>query len=555
MFFDQTIKNISRAREIVKVMVKYGFEDLVVNTSLYRLLPEQRRLNWLRDDRPIVDFSSWERIRMAMEELGPTFIKGAQVLSNRADLIPPGLIQEFQKLQSDVPPFSSEEARAIVSRELGRDLDTVFEYFNDKPIGAASIGQVHRAQLKDGTEVVIKVQRPNIRETVETDMSILKEIITRSEDLLDRNGITNVMTLLEAFEKTMMQELDYRVEAKSIEQFREFYKSYTNFYIPRVYRNISTERIMVMEFVRGCKITDVEQLQKWGIDPAKIAEEGMHIYLTQIFEYGYFHADPHPGNILVRRDGVICLLDFGMVGKLNRRDKFAFAGVLVGIAQKNHAMAASSLRRLAVEDDIKDYGVFEYELGAVVEEFSSQSVSESNMAESGQRLQKIIYDNKMKVPGSVFLILRAMAILEGIGKEIHPNFVVYDFVAPYGVMLAKQQLAPEYLGSEAFRIGSEMWSFASGFPLEVKDILRKTRRGTLKFDIEHKGYEPGVNQISNTLQRFALIILSAAMMLSAAILATADPAGKMHYLAWTLMIAGGLVGAITFFAILRNFRT
>ncbi len=554
MFFDQTIRNIARAREIVGVLAKYGFEDLVVNTSLYRLLPEKNRLNWVRNDQPIIDFSSWERIRMGIEDLGPTFIKGAQVLSNRADLIPQGLIDEFQKLQSNVPPFESSLARQIIEDETGKNIDELFEFFNDVPIGAASIGQVHRAQLKNGTEVVIKVQRPNIGLTVATDISILKEIVNRSEKLLEQYGVTNVMTLLEAFEKTMMQELDYRTEAKSIEQFREFYKSYTNFYIPKVYREHSTSKVMIMEYVRGCKITDVEQLQKWGLEPAKIAEEGMHIYLTQIFEYGYFHADPHPGNILVRRDGVICLLDFGMVGKLNRRDKFAFASVLVGIAQKNTSLAAASLRRLSVEDDIKDYGVFEYELGEVIEEFSAQSVGEANMAVSAQKLQKIIFDNKMKVPGSVFLILRAMTILEGIGKDIHPNFVVYDFVKPYGALLLKQQLAPDYLGEEAFRIGSEFWSFLSGFPNEIKDILRKTRRGTLSFNIQHNGLEPSVNQLTNTIQRVALIFLASAMMLTAAVLRTAAEDGFIWYVQWYLLITGGVIGTATFFAILRNFR-
>jgi ubiquinone biosynthesis protein len=226
----------------------------------------------------------------------------------------------------------------------------------------------------------------------------------------------------------------------------------------------------------------------------------------------------------------------------------------VGIAQKNTSLAAASLRRLSVEDDIKDYGVFEYELGEVIEEFSAQSVGEANMADSAQKLQKIIFDNKMKVPGSVFLILRAMTILEGIGKEIHPNFIVYDFVKPYGALLLKQQLAPDYLGEEAFRIGSELWSFLSGFPNEIKDILRKTRRGTLSFNIQHNGLEPSVNQLTNTIQRVALVFLASAMMLTAAVLRTAAEDGFIWYVQWYLLISGGLIGTATFFAILRNFR-
>ena len=552
MLFEQTFKNISRSRSIVNVLVKYGFEDLVVNTPLHNLLPEKRRLSWTRDERLVVDFSSWERIRLAVEELGPTFIKGAQVLSNRPDLVPGALIEEFQKLQSNVLPFATEEAKTIIERELNLPLDQIFSFFEETPIGSASIGQVHRARLLNGTDVVIKVQRPNIREVVTTDLSILKEIVVRAESFLESMGLTNLYTLVEAFEKTMIKEMDYRVEAKSIDQFRDFYKEYTNFYVPKVYREFTTEKVMVLELIKGCKITDVECLKRWGIDPIVIAEAGMNIYLTQIFEYGYFHADPHPGNILVRPDGVICLIDFGMVGKLNRKDKLAFAGVLIGMSQQNAGMMAASLRKLAVEDNIRDYRVFEYELSEIIDEFTTQDVSESNIAEMGTRLQKVIYDNQMRVPGSVFLLLRAMAILEGIGKEIHPKFMVYDYVAPYGAKLLKDQLDPKFMAQDAWQIGSELWAFVTGFPMDVKDILRKLRRGNLRVEYELHGHENAVNQITNTLHRLGLLFFSAMLIISTAIIYHATP--SMPLMAWIMLVFGILIGSLAIASTLRNFR-
>lgn len=266
MFFTQTIKNIQRTREIIAVLFKYGFEEVVANTPLQNFVPQNRQLTWLRNERYVLDYTRWERVRMVFEELGPTFIKGAQVLSNRPDLLPEPLITEFQKLQSNVPPFPFEEAKAIIEKELGKKLEEVFAFFNPVPIGSASIGQVHRARLLDDTEVVVKVQRPQVRQIVETDLAILKEVIRRSEKFFENNGIINPMDLVLAFEKSMQKELDYLTEARNITQFRTFYQDRKDFYVPKAFKELSTAKVLLLEFVKGCKITDVEQLTKWGVD-------------------------------------------------------------------------------------------------------------------------------------------------------------------------------------------------------------------------------------------------------------------------------------------------
>lgn len=287
--FNQEIKEINRGTEIIQVLLKYGFEDVANNSPVKILIPKGRRVGWQKDEKLLVKYSRWELIRMVFEELGPTFVKLAQVLSNRRDILPDQLIDEFEKLQSNVPPFGYDIAKKIIEEELGHTIDKLFKHFNKKPLASASIGQVHKAVLESGELVVVKVQRPNIRKIIETDLAILKRIVTQGEDYLEKKyGITNAIDFVEEFERTMQKELRYLTEARNIKQFRDFYTDFEKFEIPDVYREYSTEKVLTLEYCKGCKITDVEKLKEWDLDPQEIAERGMDIYMTQMFEYGFF---------------------------------------------------------------------------------------------------------------------------------------------------------------------------------------------------------------------------------------------------------------------------
>ncbi len=522
MFFDQTIKNLKRTREIIGVLVKYGFEDVVSNTALQKLVPKRSQVKWLREERPVFEYSRWERIRLVCEELGPSFIKFAQVLSNRPDILPDPLITEFQKLQSDVPPFEFTKVVEIVEAEMGKHLNEVFDYFREIPIGSASIGQVHLAKLKNGDEVVVKVQRPNVKKIVETDLAIMRDIATRGEKFFERNGVINVLDVVEAFERSMQKELDYNSEARNITSFRKVFKDYDHFYAPKAYKDISTDKVLIIEFVSGCKITDIKQLKAWNLDPRRIAEIGMDIYLLQIFEYGFFHADPHPGNVLVRKDGVICLIDFGMIGTLMRKDKYAFAGMFISMAQQNPQSMAENMRKLAIDDNITDMRSLEYDLNEIIEDFSVLDVKESNMAELGNRLQKVIYTHRIRVPGGVFIILRALAILEGIGKAIHPEFNTSDFIAPYGKKLIQDRFSQENISNEIYTNLSQITSFAASFPSEVRDILKKLRKGKLNIQIEHQNYDVPLHRLDRIANRMSLTLVIVALLISSAIIRTTE---------------------------------
>ena len=522
MFFNQAIKNLKRTREIIAVLIKYGFEEVVANTALHSFVPQSRQLTWVRNERYVLEYTRWERVRMVFEELGPTFIKGAQVLSNRPDLLPEDLIQEFQKLQSNVPPFAFETVKEIIESELGKPLDEIFEYFNSTSLAAASIGQVHRGKLLNGTEVVVKIQRPNVKLIVETDLSIIKEVIRRGASFFENNGISNPLDVVLAFEKSMQKELDYLSEARNISQFRTFYKHRKDFYVPLAYKEHSTSKVLVLEFVKGCKITDVPQLRKWDIDIPTLAKTGLGIYMTQIFEFGFFHADPHPGNILIRPDGAICLIDFGMVGKLSKRDKFAFTSVFTAMALKDARGMANALRKLAIDDDISDMRTLETDLNELIEDYISLDVSESSMAEMAQRLQSIIYDHKIRVPGAVFIILRALAILEGIGKTIYPEMNVYDYIKPYGRKMLMEQYSPENVGKDTLNVLNDFLNFLNAFPNEVRDILKKARQGRLSSEVRLAGFDRLIAVWHYTANRLALALIIATLILSASLITAAD---------------------------------
>ena len=519
MLFDRTIKNISRIQEVTTILVRYGFEDVVSTTPLRRLLPRQTRRTWMHADRPVLEYSRWERIRMILEELGPTFVKLAQIVSNRADIAPQPLIEELQKLQSNVPPFEFSEVERIIKKELGKPIEEVFSYFDPRTIGSASLGQVHRARLIDGEEVVVKIQRPKARSTVETDLSLIKEFIKLTETYFVRQGIVNPLDIVETFERSMHKELDYLHEARNIEQFGKFYKDNSDFHVPSVYKQYSTEKVLVMEYVRGCKITDVQQLRDWGLEPRKLAEKGIDVYLKQIFEKGYFHADPHPGNVIIRKDGSICLVDYGMVGKLTQKDKFSFAGVFISMARRDARSMAVAFRRLAIESDIPDMRRFEYDLSELIEEFASLDVSEMRMSDLASALQHIIYTYRLKVPGSIFLILRALVILEGIGKTIYPEFKTFEFVKPYGRRIIREQYSVKNISTELNNSLLQLMSFASTAPFDLNQIIRNIRRGKLKIQVENTGYEGVANSISQSSKRLSVALVTFGFWLVTAIFA------------------------------------
>ena len=447
---------------------------------------------------------------------------------------------------------------ATIESETGKTIEELFSFFDTDVLGSASIGQVHRARLVTGEEVVVKVQRPGVAEQIHSDMQIIKDLVQFADGYFQKQGILNVMDIVESFEKTMQKELQYLTEARAMEQFRKFYKNNKTFYVPKAFRELSTDKVLIIEYVSGCKITNIDQLKEWGLEPTEIAERGLEIYLTQIFEFGYFHADPHPGNVLVQENGRIVLIDFGMVGKMLPQDKYAFAGIYVAMANHDPKQMALSLRSLAVEHDIKDMRLLEMELNELIEDFAYLDVDESSIADISARLQNIIYKNKMAVPGGVFLIFRALAILEGIGKTLHPKMDTLEHVKPFGAKLIQEQLSPKNLLKEISNRGQSLFSFLSAFPNELKSILRKLRKGQFTMEIQHAGIDRMLDTIESIANRLSLSLVLTALIISGAIVTSSSPQynehGTIPQLSIGLFAMAGIVGFFVLISIFPSGR-
>jgi ubiquinone biosynthesis protein len=566
MFFRKTVKNINRLREVVKILLKYGMEDIVVNTALRKFIPPKTTVNWTSDQNGNTEMvavysTRWERIRMIIEELGPTFIKLAQVLSNRPDFVPEALIFEFEKLQSSVPPFEISVAKEIITQELGKPLDEIFIYFDEVPLGSASIGQVHRARLRSGEDVVVKVQRPGVRSKVYTDLALLREFVKLTENFFINAGVLNPLEVVSTFEKSMQRELDYLTEGRHMEQFRQIYQNLEDkFYVPKAYMEISTSKVLVIEYVSGCKITDLMQIEAWGLDRTTLAARGIDLYLTQIFEFGIFHADPHPGNVLIRPTGQIVLLDFGMVGKLMKHQKYAFAKVFISLAKQDARGMASGLRQLSIDSEIEDMRAFEYDLHELMEEYTILDVAgELGMADLTNKLQKIIYKYQLQMPGAVFLILRVLVILEGIGNVLDKNFQSLEHIKPYGFKLLTEQYSLKNINSEIGYSLSEFGGLLYNLPSEMRFILKKLRKGEFNFDIKLIADEAILKKADSITNRIALALLVCTLILSATLSLSAQfppylcTDGGIPYLSILgYLLAIWLTGVLFFMSVRNN---
>lgn len=537
--FASRIQNINRVREIIAVLLKYGFDEVVSSTALGKLVPYSSLINPPDAQAPRAD-----RIRRAIEELGPTFIKLAQILSNRPDLIPNALLVEFQKLQSEVPPFSFEAVQRIVEAELGRPLDEVFKYLSQKPIGAASIGQVHKGKLRTGEMVAVKVQRPAVRELIETDIALLKFVIKRSERYIERQGLLNPMEIVEVFERTIQRELDYRTEARHLQQFKRYYAEQEGFYVPVVYPDFCTERVLTLEHIYGCKITDIKTLHSWGLDPQAIAVNGLDVYLSQIFEHGLFHADPHPGNIIIQSDGRLCLIDFGMVGKLTKSDKYHLAGIFMGMAQQDARRMTVSLQQLAIDAQIENIRALEMDLAELIEEFSGLEVGDTHIGAMAQRLQQIFYDYQLRMPPNVYLIFRALTILDGIAKEIYPDFQFYEFLKPYGARIFKEQFSPKNIRDNSLASLLQLFSIFNNLPFDTKEIITQIKKGRLHIQVELQGYGQLLTQLQAVFGQLGLSVIAAALFVASALLLPTDIGTRWLHgsvLGWLLLLGAVLL--------------
>lgn len=521
-------KDIIRLSQILSVFFKYGFYQFIEQVNLARFIPFRKRI---LEKFPYIDRAFPERLRHAFEELGPSFIKLAQILSARPDLITKPYADEFKKLQDEVPPFKFEEVRNIIQQELGAPVEEIFKEFEVRPIAAASIAQVHGATLKTGEAVVVKVQRPGIKEIIETDIDIMRFIAERMERYMPEAEFFNPMGIVNEFSKTVRKEINFKEEARNLNRFRRNFEGHKYIYIPRLYPEYLTEKIIVMERIYGVRIDSIADIERLGFERAHIAKIGLEAYLKMIFEDGFFHADPHPGNIFIMPDGRIGLVDFGIVGYLTPELMESLAHAFISLVKQDFDTLIEQYIDLGFVSEEMDIESFRREFKADLMDFLvplySVSISEINFSEYLDTLTHLAIKHKLRIPSDFLLVNKSLLILDSIARELDPSFNFISVAEPYASKLIRSRYSLGRLYERARRNLDEFTTFVTATPKQLRLILRKTLRDELSFKITHLGLERFIRDIDRSANRLSFSIIVAALILGSSILTLSSVGGKI----------------------------
>ncbi len=486
----QIYRNMNRWGEILSILSKYGLADWLsrFEFGLAKSLFKNRNGQVLAEE------NRETRIRLALEELGPTFIKLGQIMSTRPDVVGGDLATELEKLQANVPADDFDLVEEVIQEELGHSVDEVFEEFSRKPVASASIGQVHRARLKTGEEVAVKVQHHLIQDQVRVDLDILTGLAQLAERLPELRPYQPQTTVAE-FQRVLRRELDFTRERRHLEQFALAFEESDQIKVPRAYPEFSATRVLVMEWLEGTPFSNLSSIDPLEIDLRAIAQHGAEIYLEMIFRHGLYHADPHPGNLLLMDDGTIGLLDFGMVARLDESLREDIEDLLLAIIEQDaHRLVSVVIRVGAVPTGLDETGLA-LDLSDFVAHYAYQSVEQFELAAALTEMFDIIRRYEIVLPSSMALLLKVLVMLEGTAQKLEPCFSLMEVLKPYQSKIVAQRLAPSRQFRKARRLAYEMQQLAEVVPRRLRDILQQVQSGRFDVHLDHRGLEPSVNRL------------------------------------------------------------
>jgi ubiquinone biosynthesis protein len=508
----------ARLQEIARTLVKFGLSDWVKILKLDETFPFIRRMAGWKPDQPPDEERRWQLIRMSFEELGPTFLKLGQIISYRTDLLPLGLVRELSKLQDDVQPFPAREAKQIIESELGTSVEEAFLEFGEDPIASASIAQVHRAVLSNGSEVAIKVQRPGVERTIAVDLDLMAYLAQLAERYIRRIRPFAPGELVEEFRRAITRELDFNVERHHMERFKEIYEDHPHLYVPRAYRKYSTKRLLTMEYVEGTRLSEVQAGRSEAFDKSVIARTATDIVLEQIYIRGYFHADPHPGNILVLDDDRLCFLDFGIVGRLRPRQQEYLAESLLGTVNRDAGRVTQAVLGLTKQDR-QSAGVDELEeaIYDLIDEYVEISLGDVDITQFMTHLLRLISDYGLRMPSDLLLVTKTLVAVEGLGLALTPDFDFLQIFEPFARRMLLRRYRPRKLLEESGELLQEYGSLLREFPLDARDILKMMKTGRLNLGFRVWGLTPIRRTLDNVSYRLMFGLILAALLVSSSL--------------------------------------
>ncbi|MCP4189769.1 MAG: AarF/ABC1/UbiB kinase family protein [Planctomycetaceae bacterium] len=503
----QIYRNVNRMTEIVSVLSKYGLADGIsrLNVDFAKGLLKNR------DGEALARHTRETRIRLAMEELGPTFIKLGQILSTRADLVGATLANELRSLQDSVSIDDPEEVRRVVQDELGQPIEDLFIEFDDCPTASASIGQVHRARLKTGELVAVKVQHAGIQDTVRKDLDVLGGLAQLAERLPELAPYRPVETIAE-FQRTLRRELDFGREERNLNQFSARFQDNPYIRIPRPITELSTPRVLTMEWLTGLKLNDTNSSLDDSYDMPELSRRGADLYMQMIFVEGFFHADPHPGNILILPGNKIGLLDFGMVGRIDERLREEIEDLLMAIVNGDVALLTSLIVRIGSTPADLDQSALQNELADFVSHYGSQSLSQLDLSGALEEMIELIFRFRIVLPAQVAMLLKVLISLEGSAKLLSPEFSLLEVIQRYQKKAILRRLSPTRRIRKLRRLYVEIEHLLETLPSRVTDIFEQVQAGRFDVHLDHRGLEPSVNRLVLGMLASALFMGSSLML-------------------------------------------
>jgi ubiquinone biosynthesis protein len=547
-------RHLSRYRQIVTVLVKYGFAEVL---SRMHLLARLRLAHISPVRRYVEEMTAPQRLRAALEELGPTFIKFGQILSTRSFVLPAEYVEELAKLQDRATPLPFRELEPTLVNALGRSAEQCFADFDPDPIAAASIAQAHRARLHDGREVVVKIQRPGIKALIEQDIQILEDLARLAARHLPETRRLGPEALVAEFARALRRELDFFNEARNAEIFRRNFAGSDSVYIPEVLWDYTRSQVLTVEYVDGIKITDLASLREAGIDPDWVVEAGARFVLKQIFEDGFFHADPHPGNLFVTRQRKIVPIDFGIVGRLDEITMTILADLTVATYKKDVGTIVNLLIDLGAMDETSDLPSLRFDLAELIDRYYGVSLQHVDVRTLIREAMEITNRYEIRLPPNLGLLLKTLGTYEDVTRSLKPDF---DFVAqmsPYIRRLIQHRLKPGRLAYEVSRTLRDAYHLAQTLPREIELLFRRLKRGTVRLQMEHRGLDDLVTELDRASNRISFALIIAALIVGSSLIMQLNrPPFLFGYPALGVVgyLFAGVLGVWLAIAILRSGR-
>jgi ubiquinone biosynthesis protein len=535
------------------VFVRYGFGEVLARIRIWEAVNFERRI-LRREPKLPPKLTIPQRLRLALEELGPTFIKLGQMLSTRPDLVPPKMIVELKKLQASVHFVPTDIIKSIIESELGRPISELFESFDDTPLAAASLAQVHRAVLK-GEQVVLKVQRPDIVEITEVDTDIMRNVARLVERYSPTFYLINSVGLVEEFAQQIKRELDFRMEANNMRRFLQSFARDDTIHIPDVYLELCTKRVVTMEYLDGINISDTQRLIDEGYNLRLIARRGAILGFKATFQHGFFHADPHPGNIFVLPGNVIGLVDFGMMATLSLRDRERLAKLIYYISVRDEKRVARALNELMEAEEIIPAEELEPSMSAIVKEYGDIPVHELRLAGMLFAMMQAIITHGARLRPQLIWVTKSIATQEEIVRSLNADFNLMDLGTPYAQKVLTRKLNPLYQPHELYYWLIDALDMVRDLPYDAGIILREIRKGRLKIEFEHVGLEPIRRTMDRVANRTSLTIIIAALLVSSSVivLAKVPPfVGNIPVLGFIGYIIAVILGVMVVISIVRR---